>query len=143
MKLVSFNMRGVGSIAKQRRFRSLVIREKFDMCFIQETKRKEIDTSIVSRMWGGDDVEWIAQPSDGLSGGILTCWRKGILSVLFSFSQTGYVGVAAQIEGRLFYFVNVYSGCSARRKRDLWASLIRDKVRLNPGVWVIGGTLTL
>lgn len=114
MKIVTFNVRGIGRSAKQRRFRSLVLKEKYDLCFIQETKRMDMDVSIVSRLWGGDDVEWFASPSIGLSGGILTFWHKGLLIVLFSFSQTGFVGVAAHVEGKLCYFVNIYSGCSAK-----------------------------
>lgn len=72
MKIVSSNMRGIGSFAKQRQFKSLVLRERFDVCFIQETKREEIDVSVVSRLWGRDDVDWVAQPSFALSGGILS-----------------------------------------------------------------------
>lgn len=135
MKIVSFNMTGIGSFAKQRRFKSLVQREHIDMCFIQENKRMEIDNTVVTRLWGGEEVEWIAQPSNGLSSGILSFWRKGMLNVLFTFSQSGYVGIAAQVDDRVIYFVKVYSGCSIRRKRDLWTSLLREKARLNLGCW--------
>lgn len=93
--------------------------------------RVEINDSVVTRLWGGDDVEWIAQPSNGFSGGILSFWRKGILNVLFTFSHSGYVGVAAQVGVRVIYFVNVYSGCSIRRKRELWSSLLREKSRVS------------
>lgn len=37
------------------------------------------------------------------------------------------------------YIVNVYSGCSIRRKRALWSNIIAKKNRLNPRSWILGG----
>lgn len=73
------------------------------MCFLQETKRGDIMTLLVSRLWGGDDFKWLAQPSCGLFGGILSIWLKGIFNFLFSFSQPGFVGVALEQEGGTVY----------------------------------------
>lgn len=85
MKIVSLNLRGIDSIAKQKRVKKLVQKEKFDVCLFQETKRSEVDALTVARMWGGDDFEWVAQSSNGLSGGILSVWRKGLFTHLFFF----------------------------------------------------------
>lgn len=111
MNLVTLNMRGIGNSAKNRRFRSLIRERGIDFCFIQETKRSNVDNKMVARLWSGDDFEWVAQSSVGLSDDILSIWRKGMFNFLFSFSQPGYVGVAIKQGTRNIYFVNVYSGC--------------------------------
>lgn len=84
----------------------------FDVCFIQETNKSAVNNGLVARLWGGDDFEWFAQPSNDLSGSILSIWRKGMLNFLIPFSTPGFVGVAVQQEPRTIYFVNIYSGCS-------------------------------
>lgn len=94
MKLVTLNVRGIGSYAKLRRFRHLIQEGGFDVCFIQETKRAEMTDQLVSCLWGRDDFEWLAQSSNGLSDGILSIWRKGMFNFLFSFYQPGFVGFA-------------------------------------------------
>lgn len=107
MKIVTLNLRGAGSSAKQKRVKRLIVKKGFDICFFQERKRSDIDIGTISRLCGGDDFDWVAQSSIGLSGGILIVWRKGSLSFLFSFSNPGYIGCAVQVDSRLVYLVNV------------------------------------
>lgn len=52
------------------------------MCFIQETKKGDISSQMVTRIWSGDDFEWLAQPSCGLSSGILFPSLSLVLLVL-------------------------------------------------------------
>lgn len=50
MNLVTLNMRGIGNSAKIRRFSSLIRERGFDFCFIQETKRSEVNDKLVARL---------------------------------------------------------------------------------------------
>lgn len=143
MKIVTLNLRGVGSVAKKKCVKRLIQKEGFDVCFFQETKRREIDVVDVSRMWGGYNFDWIAKSSSGLSGGLLTVWRKGVFEFLFSFSNSDFIGMAVKMDNRIIYLINVYSGCAIRRKRELWSNIISEKARLNPGQWIVGGDFNL
>lgn len=143
MKIVTLNLRELGTIAKQKRVKRLIQRGGFDVCFFQETKRSVIEEGVVSRIWGGDDFLWLAQSSNGLSGGLLTIWRKGIFDLLFSFSNSDFLGLAVQMESKMIYLINVYSRCAIRRKREMWSKILSEKARLSPGLWVVGGDFNL
>lgn len=97
---------------------------KDDLCFIQETKLKTMMEDIVKSMWGDSPVEWSSKDSQGLSGGMLIIWRKGIITPSFRFYAGGYLGVCADFKGRRCYFINVYSFCNSMLKKRMWVSMI-------------------
>lgn len=58
MKVGTLNLRWIGSIAKQKRIRNLIVKEGFDICFfLQETKRGVVSREVVARIWGSDDFD--------------------------------------------------------------------------------------
>lgn len=58
MKIVSFNVRGLGGRVKKRELKKLVNKEKLDMICIQETQFEYITQRVCNSLWGGDDFEW-------------------------------------------------------------------------------------
>jgi exonuclease III len=56
MKVVSLNMRGWGGSAKRRRLSSFLQQGKFDVCFLQETKKSSIEDFLIYNLWGHKDV---------------------------------------------------------------------------------------
>ncbi|PNX74944.1 cysteine-rich receptor-like protein kinase, partial [Trifolium pratense] len=85
------------------------------------------------------DVQWIAQASDGLSGGLLTVWNIGIFNFKFSFNDVGFLGICVEWKGLILYIVNVYSPCNYAGKRRLWDILYNFKLNNEKGEWCIGG----
>ncbi|KAG5539950.1 hypothetical protein RHGRI_020247 [Rhododendron griersonianum] len=58
MKIISWNIRGLGSSTKKR-FVSKLIKDRYpDILFLQETKIERFEMSVVHRMWGTADVEY-------------------------------------------------------------------------------------
>ncbi|CAJ2637813.1 unnamed protein product [Trifolium pratense] len=86
MKILSLNMRGWGNTAKRRRLSSLIQSGAYELCFLQETKRCKFDDSMVNSLWGHSNVEWLAKASCGLSGGLLTVWKRDLFNFRFSFT---------------------------------------------------------
>lgn len=66
-------------------------------------------------------------------------WRSGTISILFSFHGEGYVGLCALWEGKVCFFVYVYSYCLSANKSKLWSELIEKKNLLGCVEWFIGG----
>jgi exonuclease III len=90
MKIVSLNLRGWGSSAKRRRLSSFIQREAFDVCLLQETKKSTFDDFLIHKLWGHQDVDWVVQESNGLSGGMLIIWNSSYFKLLSSFSGHGF-----------------------------------------------------
>jgi hypothetical protein len=80
-------------------------------------------------------------PADGNSGGILSIWRKSLLSHIFTFVGSGFVGVCLETlqTGTRFCVVNVYSKCSLIDKRNLWGDLLMSKRGFGGCSWCIVG----
>ncbi|CAJ2672026.1 unnamed protein product [Trifolium pratense] len=132
-------MRGWGNTAKRRRLSSLIQSGAFDLCLLQETKRSDFDDFMIQNLWGNIDVEWLAKESRGLSGGLLSVWKRNLFKLCFSFTGTGYLGVCVEWKGMPLYIVNIYSPCSISGKRDLWSELVDFKKNNPKGEWVLGG----
>lgn len=77
MKLISWNVRGLGSTLKRNAVRKLVRQERVDLLMLQETKLEEVNNSLFKQLWGQEVCEgqWVA--SSGRSGGIIMLWRPG------------------------------------------------------------------
>lgn len=79
MKLMSYNVRGLGNSAKRRVLRELIVKEGTDMLLFQETKLEDIDVQLCSQVWGDADFEWQATPAVNKGGGLLCMWKRGCL----------------------------------------------------------------
>jgi len=68
MKLISWNVWGLGGFEKRREVK-LLVREKcpFILC-LQETKLVIFDDMVCKSIWGDTSVSYSFQPSEGASG---------------------------------------------------------------------------
>jgi exonuclease III len=138
MKILSLNMRGWGGSAKRRRLCSLIQKEKFDVCFLQETKKASIESYMIRSLWGHDDFSWVAKDPVGLSGGLLIIWNSDFCNLLANFSGDGYLGVRVERDGVELSLVNVYSPCNLSGKKKLWEDLLSLKQQGGGGGLVFG-----
>jgi exonuclease III len=94
---------------------------------------------VIHSLWGHKDVEWVAKESNGLSGGLLSIWNKGLFSYHYSFTGVGFLGVCVEWKEGLLYLINIYSPCTLSGKRKLWRDLLELKLNNAPGEWCLGG----
>lgn len=125
MKLVSWNVRGLGGIEKRREVRRLVgEKSPFILC-LQETKLSVCDNFLCNSLWGDPNHAYSYRPSVGASGGLLIVWDSKEVEVWSSGSQEHVL----HIHGRFirtneeFYLFNIYAPCDDRTKQELWVSL--------------------
>jgi hypothetical protein len=115
-----------GEGLKKKKVRELIGRQKIELLALQETKLGTVDSKLVGRLWGSDDVGWRNAMAIGRSGGILTVWdsRKG--SLVSSFQGQGYLGVCLDWGAKKVRCVvlNVYAPCFLTAKKSLWIDLL-------------------
>jgi len=86
MKLVSWNVRGLGDIEKRREVRRLVgEKSPFILC-IRETKLVVCDAFLCNSLWGDSNHSFSYRPSVGASGGLLILWDSEEVEVWSSGS---------------------------------------------------------
>ncbi|KAL8557651.1 hypothetical protein ACS0TY_004930 [Phlomoides rotata] len=78
MKILSYNVRGLGKKAKRREVRDIIKKQKIELCCIQETKLEEITKFRCMGLWGNSNFDWAFSESVGRSGGILSMWDEDV-----------------------------------------------------------------
>ena len=140
MKIISWNVRGLGGVEKKREVSQLV-REKCPLILcIQETKLAVCNNVLCNSLWNNSSVEYSYQPLMGASGGLLTLWDNKEVEVWSTIFFEHVLG----IQGRFvksrdeFTIFNVYAPCDSNRQQVLWQNLAAQLASLpdqNVCVW--------
>ncbi|XP_057794347.1 uncharacterized protein LOC131010698 [Salvia miltiorrhiza] len=125
MKLLSFNVRGLGSNVKKREIREIVRKMEIDVCFVQETKREILGLWELKMIWGGEDFGYAEQSAEGRSGGILTIWneKKFVASSHWEIPGALIVNGFCRIGNLACCLVNVYAAQNPSEKEILWDTI--------------------
>ena len=76
MKIISWNVRGLGSSNKRKVIKDFLRLENPDVVMIQEIKKEKCDRRFVSSVWMVRNKDWVVLPAFGASGGILFIWES-------------------------------------------------------------------
>ncbi|GAU26347.1 hypothetical protein TSUD_101800 [Trifolium subterraneum] len=126
MKLLSWNIRGIGGLEKRKEVCRLVGEKKPFIVCIQETKMQSCDVFFCSFLWGSSPHAFSFRPSVGVSGGLLTMWDTSEVEVWSSTSREHVLWCHRRFlkAGEEFYLANVYAPCEMGAKQSLWNSLL-------------------
>ncbi|KAK9951572.1 hypothetical protein M0R45_007010 [Rubus argutus] len=97
MKIVTWNVRGLGSKGKRAVIRSMLMGVGADIIILQETKMPEVERSLVSSIWGARFKDWVSIPAIGTSGGVVIIWNTRCVSILESV--VGVFSISIKIQG--------------------------------------------
>lgn len=141
MKIISWNVRGLGGFEKRREVNQLV-REKnpFILC-LQESKLSVVNDLVCKALWNDSSVDFSFKPSIGASGGLITLWNCNEVEVWFSFTMEHVLGIQGQFikSGTQFTLLNVYAPCDAHHQQLLWHNIsFRMRSLLEKNVCVCG-----
>ena len=132
MKILSWNVRGLGGFAKRPEVRKLINEKNPSIVCIQETKLTVIDDVMCASLWGSSTQSYSFRPAVGAFGGLLIMWDSSVVEVWSSFS----IQHALIIHGRFtdfndeFYLFNIYAPCDNGAKQLLWNSLSEQLQKL-------------
>ncbi|GLT87099.1 hypothetical protein SLE2022_051990 [Rubroshorea leprosula] len=140
MKLVSFNVRGLGSVLKRKEIGKLVRMEHPDFLFLQETKLEKVDDHLCRMMWDSRDFGWEMKESIGASGGLLCFWNKVNFTKTGDSTGDGYLRITGEwgIQKVKYNLVNVYGPNDRQKRLKLWDEL-RIMITEEGGRWLIAG----
>ncbi|KAL8483278.1 hypothetical protein ACS0TY_026096 [Phlomoides rotata] len=65
MRILGYNIRGLGCKAKCKEVSDLIRTKKVDFCLIQETKKVEVHKVLCKSLWGVGKVGWVYKGSLG------------------------------------------------------------------------------
>jgi len=86
MKLLSYNVRGLGGYEERDEVRRLVVDKHPYVLCIQKSKLTVVEKGVVSAIRGSTTFGFSFQPSVGASGGLLTVWDPNVVEVWSSSS---------------------------------------------------------
>jgi exonuclease III len=125
MKIISWNVRGLGGVEKRREVCQLVREKNPSILCIQETKLTVFDGLVRKCIWSDTNVNFSFQLSRGASGWLVTLWNCTEVEV-WAFMQfehvSGIQGRFVKTEDELTLF-NVYAPCDIPRQHALWHNI--------------------
>uniref|UniRef100_K7KVD7 Endonuclease/exonuclease/phosphatase domain-containing protein n=1 Tax=Glycine max TaxID=3847 RepID=K7KVD7_SOYBN len=120
MKIITYNIRGLGRGLKWALIRKLVKKERADMLCLQETKREVIDKKVCQALWGDSDASWELQPACNSAGGLLCIWNEETFKLENKLIGNGsiYLEGIWLTDGGKVMIVNIYLSCICQRMQD-------------------------
>jgi exonuclease III len=125
MKVLSYNVRGLGGFEKRAEVRRLIQdKHPFVVC-LQESKLSLVEELLVKSLWGSSCFGYSFQASVGASGGLITCWDSSVVEVwcTMSFRHVLIIKGKVLLTGQDFIIANVYAPCDTYAKQELWVCL--------------------
>ena len=106
MKILTWNIRGVGRQEKRgkiRKIRKILKERNVNLALLQETKRVAISDKEVKALWEGKKIKYMAVDSEGLVGGLFCIWDPKVFQIHDCFSNNRFI----LLLGTLFNLLNV------------------------------------
>ncbi|KAL6288610.1 hypothetical protein ACE6H2_006120 [Prunus campanulata] len=139
MKIVSWNIRGLGSRSKRLLIKEQLRRLKPDIVILVETKKETINKKLVASVWGSRFKEWVFSPSTGRSGGIVLMWNTHLVSVTDSLVGEFSVSIKITLNHCLDWWLSgIYGPCKQRERKRFWEELA-DLFGYCGEKWCLGG----
>ncbi|GLU11953.1 hypothetical protein SLE2022_286700 [Rubroshorea leprosula] len=122
MKVIPFNICGLGNSVKRKDLRKIVSGEHVNFLMIQETKLETIDENLCRSIWGQEGFEWYAKSADGRSGGLLCIWDSYLFKKIDLIERDGFISVEGLwgANKTSCCFLNVYGACNVTGHAKLW-----------------------
>jgi len=141
MKIVVWNIRGLGSSSKKRMVRSLIGKEGISIIGMVESKHKEITVQDINSCWGNYDVNWLqVSAEEGGSGGLILSWIKDVFNLEeYHISQQwiSATGILQQSNFRCNICL-VYAPNNQNERLVVWNQLRELKVNITIP-WILTG----
>ena len=120
MKILSWNVRGLGWADRRRRVKEVLRLKNVDMALLQETKRSNIDESVVRSLWPFDSVEYMEMGAEGSAGGILCIWNPMIFSLQECCCSRNFIILAGIMQSFINCVIgNIYAPNEELNRRRL------------------------
>jgi len=141
MRILSLNVRGLGSPVKWRYIKDIIRKEGVKMVCMQEVKMASFSLNNCCQLWGDNDIDYFySEPING-AGGILTIWHTIFPQCSHHIINRWFiVFVGIFRESNIpVVITNVYSSCNLQLKMQMWEELKGIRKREPCNSWCILG----
>jgi exonuclease III len=120
MKVLSYNVRGLGGFEKRAEVRRFTQEKHPYVVCLQESKLGVIDDFTIKSIWGGALCGYSYQASVGASGGLVTIWDTTVVEVWCTLSFRHILIMKGRVlsTGKEFIIANVYAPCDTSAKHE-------------------------
>ncbi|XP_057415016.1 uncharacterized protein LOC130709903 [Lotus japonicus] len=141
MRILTYNIRGLGNSVKWRIIRELIIKEEVNFACFQETKLETIDVRLCKSLWGDDSFEWTFLPAINRGGGLLCVWDRSTFKLIQEHIGRGFICLRGEWgeDGLPCIFTNFYGSCTMHEKIQQWEELVTLKTSFPTYRWCILG----
>ncbi|KAL8473622.1 hypothetical protein ACS0TY_030457 [Phlomoides rotata] len=125
MKVMSFNVRGLGNKIKRNGIKQMIYQNRIDMCCIQESKIEKMEENIGREMWFDREFDWAWREVEGRAGGIISIWNRKVFSKISVWHIKGMLvvnGIWREDNAKVM-IINVYAPCTVMEKEQLWDAI--------------------
>jgi len=144
MKLISWNIRGLNSPRKGKLLKNMLMQEKPNILFLQETKcNSTVLEKVVAKAWPGGMV--IAVDAQGASGGLAVLWDARVIQLNNIHANKNFIQAIFHITGTNIHghMTNVYFPQETIHKAEILGTLSElNSNRLHP-LWISGGDFNM
>ncbi|GFZ20781.1 hypothetical protein Acr_28g0014860 [Actinidia rufa] len=141
MEILSWNIRGMGSLVKKRFIKKVIHQRTPDFVMIQESKLQSVDIFTIRNVWSGAQIDFSTSESEGQSGGLISMWRcDKFKSEVTIIKKHFIISKGVYLDNFKCCIVNVYAPNDTRERKLLWEELLQLKISFTDP-WCLGGDL--
>jgi exonuclease III len=140
MRILIWNARGLGDDDKNETIQKTLLEANADFICLQETKLTEISVFKARNFLPPRLTEFVYQPSEGASAGLIIAWnpKNHCVQVIDSRKHAITVAVQASSDDTFFTLTNVYAPCD-HGERTLFFDEIKQLQNDIAGPWMLAG----
>ncbi|XP_048489751.1 uncharacterized protein LOC125491701 [Beta vulgaris subsp. vulgaris] len=122
---VTWNVRGLGKRIKRKVLRKMLLSVDPILAFIQESKLENVTPKLQNSFWSDNDLNIIASPSNGSSGGLISLWRPSKFQLTASRIETQWIGIEGIMVREDFQclLINIYNSCDPLIRSNTWSAI--------------------
>lgn len=127
MKVLSWNIRGLGGASRRLVVRVPLRSQKVQIAMLQKSKLKGVSDMLVKEIWGRRYVKWVAADAVGAAGGLLLVWDTRSVSVLNSWKDVFSLIVLVEYlekNSKWLLLTFVYGQNISKRRMEFWKDWI-------------------
>lgn len=134
MRILPWNVRGLGAGAEVTVIRDFIRNARVNVCFLQESKMEFVYGELISKLWFDDNFEFRFSTAKGRSRGLISIWDKNVSQLSREFFVDRVIVLIGKwkIEGMDATLINVYAPIVVVEQRGFWGvSVVRERVGNN------------
>ncbi|XP_028118140.1 uncharacterized protein LOC114315728 [Camellia sinensis] len=139
MKLLSWNVRGIGKPEKRGRIKRLLKDRHIDIVFLQETKKMVVSDNLARGLWGRRKMEFLSVDPEGTARGLLCMWDPDVFQLSGSCCNRRFILLSDTLYNSFHcVLLNIYAPNDVSSRSSFWNTLLNLKVYFsNP--WCMEG----